>query len=78
MLRLWREQPTASRYTTSGKKITRIDIPTGARLPGQNAVYWDGRDSANDEVANGVYLYIVTVEQRGRQSTITGKMARIE
>jgi len=65
-------------YTTSGKKITRIDIPNGARLPGQNAVYWDGRDSANDEVANGVYLYIVTVEQRGRQSTITGKMARIE
>lgn len=64
-------------FTTSGKKITRLEIPREARLPGQNAVYWNGRDGANDAIANGVYLYIVTVEQQGKQSTITGKMARV-
>lgn len=65
-------------FTTSGKKIASLDIPHNARLPGQNMVYWDGRDFARDEIANGVYLYIVTVEQRGQRSTITGKLSRIE
>jgi hypothetical protein len=65
-------------FTTSGKKIASLDIPPNARFPGQNMVHWDGRDFARDEVANGVYLYIVTVEQQGKRSTVTGKMSRIE
>jgi hypothetical protein len=65
-------------FTTSGKKIASLKIPPDARLPGQNTVFWDGRDYARDEVANGVYLYIVTVEQQGKSSTVTGKMSRIK
>ncbi|NIM20509.1 MAG: hypothetical protein GTO51_09810 [Candidatus Latescibacteria bacterium] len=65
-------------FTTSGKKVARLHIPPNARLPGQNAVHWDGRDAAGDDIANGVYLYVVTVVQRGKSSTIRGKMARIE
>jgi hypothetical protein len=65
-------------FTTSGRKVARLKIPPDARLPGQNSVLWDGRDFAHDEVANGVYLYIVTVEQKGKRSTIRGKMSRIK
>jgi hypothetical protein len=36
-------------YTVSGKKVRRLDIPPGARLPGQNAVFWDGRDTAGGQ-----------------------------
>jgi hypothetical protein len=64
-------------YTTSGKKVVQLRIPPGARGPGENAVYWDGRDAAGDDVANGVYLYLVKVKQRGESSTAKGKLARI-
>ncbi len=65
-------------FTTSGRKIAHVEVPPSAKPPGQNAVYWDGRDFTGDKIANGVYLYVLTVEQRGKKSTIRGKMARIE
>ncbi len=64
-------------YTTSGKKVVRLHIPPSATGPGENAVFWDGRDAAGDDVANGVYLFLVRVKQRGESSTVKGKLARI-
>jgi flagellar hook assembly protein FlgD len=63
-------------YTTSGKKVARMEIPLGARGPGQNAVKWDGRTFSGDAVANGVYLFVVTVEQGGQTRTHQGKLVR--
>ncbi|MFH1754538.1 MAG: hypothetical protein ABIA59_02435, partial [Candidatus Latescibacterota bacterium] len=65
-------------FTSSGKKVTSIKIPPDARLPGRNMIHWDGRDLARDEIANGVYLYVMTVEQKGKRSTIRGKMSHIK
>lgn len=64
-------------YTTSGKKVVRLTIPPDAKNPGENAVFWDGRDTAGDEIANGVYLYVINVTQRGQKSILRGKLARI-
>ncbi len=65
-------------FTTSGKRVRRIPIPPDARQPGQSAVYWDGRDQAGDTIANGVYLYVIRVEQRGRGGVIEGKLAKLQ
>jgi hypothetical protein len=65
-------------FTVSGKRVRRLDIPPQARFPGQNAVFWDGRDSAGEAIANGTYLYVIRVEQRVGSTTTRGKMARIE
>jgi flagellar hook assembly protein FlgD len=71
------ESGTIDVFTVSGKKIVRLDIPRHASMPGQNAVTWDGRDAAGDNIANGVYLYVIRVKQRGQESLIRGKMAHI-
>ena len=34
--------------------------------------------SAGDEVGNGVYLFVVRVKQRGEDSILRGKLARIK
>ncbi|HET6512686.1 MAG TPA: C25 family cysteine peptidase, partial [Candidatus Kapabacteria bacterium] len=46
-------------YTISGKKIKTLK-PTMLRT-GLNSVHWDGRDEEGNEVANGTYLYRVTI-----------------
>ena len=63
-------------FTVSGKKVAHIDVPPGARAPGQNAVRWDGRTFDGDEVANGVYLFVASVEQEGRKTVQRGKLVR--
>jgi hypothetical protein len=65
-------------FTVSGKRIVRLEIPPSARVPGQNAVFWDGRDAAGGVIANGVYLYVIRVTQRGQDTTIRGKLARMK
>jgi len=65
-------------FTVSGKRVRRLDIPSSARFPGENSVFWDGRDSGGNAIANGVYLYVVKVEQRGGEALVRGKMARIQ
>jgi Arc/MetJ family transcription regulator len=65
-------------FTQSGKRVRHLDIPPGARLPGQNSVFWDGRDTAGGSLANGVYLYVIKVNQRGGSATVRGAMSKIE
>ena len=72
------ENGTIDVFTVSGKKIIRLDIPPNSRGPGQNSVYWSGRDAVGDEIANGVYLYVIRVTQRGQDTTIHGKSARMK
>lgn len=72
------ETGTIDIYTVSGKKVRRLDIPTAAKLPGQNSVFWDGRDTAGGALANGVYLYVINVHQRSGSATVRGTTHKIE
>ena len=65
-------------YTSSGKKVRRLEIPISGRLPGSNAVFWDGRDGAGDKLANGTYLYVIKVTQRGGSATVRGKLSMVQ
>jgi hypothetical protein len=46
-------------FTISGKRIRRLEE---LRDGGEEWISWDGRDAAGDEIANGTYLYVATVE----------------
>jgi len=63
-------------FTVSGKKVASLAVPPGARAPGQNAVRWNGRTFNGDEVANGTYLFVASVEQNGRKTMQRGKLVR--
>ncbi|UCG51932.1 MAG: hypothetical protein JSW58_17505, partial [Candidatus Latescibacterota bacterium] len=65
-------------FTTSGKKVAHLEVPLGARAPGQNAVRWNGRTFNGDEIANGVYLFVVSVDQGGRETIHRGKLVRVK
>lgn len=65
-------------FTVSGKKVRHLDIPPGSLLPGQNSVFWDGRDNAGGAIANGVYLYVINVRQRSGSATVRGTTNKIE
>jgi hypothetical protein len=55
-------------YTISGKKVKSIDpAELGPIYIGRNVTeyYWDGRDDFGDRLANGVYIYKVTVKMDG-------------
>jgi flagellar hook assembly protein FlgD len=64
-------------YTVSGKRVRSIEIPSTSRFPGSNAVFWDGRDGAGDQLANGTYLYVIKVKQSGGSATVRGKLSKL-
>jgi hypothetical protein len=56
-------------YTITGKQIKYFDLAsTGELHIGNNITtsFWDGTDAFGDKVANGVYLYKVTVKRSGK------------
>ena len=60
-------------FTVSGIRIWERRI---SALEGFNSIYWDGRDSAGDPIANGTYLYVLEVDFKDsfhRTETIRGK-----
>ncbi|HEX6790650.1 MAG TPA: C25 family cysteine peptidase, partial [Candidatus Krumholzibacteria bacterium] len=65
-------------FTVRGKKVRRLDIPSTARQPGQNSVFWDGRDAGGGAVGNGTYLYVINVKQRSGSATVRGSLSKIE
>ena len=65
-------------FTLSGRRIRTINQVCGA---GEAWVYWDGRDGAGDEIANGVYLYAARVVFSGVDRPpvyLRGKLVKIE
>jgi hypothetical protein len=52
------QKVTISIYTVGGRLIRRL---RGTRDINYNQVPWDGSDEQGDQVANGVYLYVVEV-----------------
>ena len=65
-------------FTLSGRRIRRLEAQ---RDGGEVWIRWDGRDAHGAEIANGVYLYVATVDFTGLERpplTLRGKLVRIE
>jgi len=41
-------------------------------------VFWDGRDGAGEAIANGTYLYVIRVNQRGGSATVRGSLSKLQ
>lgn len=63
-------------YTIAGRKIREIAVPQ-PRI-GFNRVYWDGRDADGGEVANGYYLYQLTMRTGGSTETALQKLVKVK
>jgi hypothetical protein len=64
-------------FTVSGKRVRRLEQ---VRDGGQVWIAWDGRDEVGDEVANGTYLYVATIDFVGLDRApvvLRGKLSRI-
>jgi len=61
-------------HTLSGRKIRTLE--SGLLDQGFNAVHWDGRDNFGNELANGVYIYIIHAENNtiDREETVLEKL----
>jgi hypothetical protein len=59
-------------FTVAGRLIKTIEAPT--QPAGYRQIYWDGRDEAGDQLANGVYLYKVTMKGADRRDSKYSKI----
>jgi hypothetical protein len=64
-------------FTIAGRRIKEIVLSQSQIHVGFNRVYWDGRDSDGDELANGYYFYQVTVKGGGKTETSIEKLAKL-
>ncbi|MBD3184031.1 T9SS type A sorting domain-containing protein [Candidatus Poribacteria bacterium] len=61
-------------YSMSGELVRKFDLghkPAGLYISSDRAVYWNGRNSAGEDVSSGVYFYTI---QAGDRCTYTRKM----
>lgn len=59
-------------FTVSGRNIRNIEA-RGLR-PGYQQIYWDGLDRSGDRLANGVYLYKITMNGQTHQDSQFNKI----
>ncbi len=59
-------------YTVAGRLVQELKAPVKV---GFNQIYWNGRDSDGDVMANGIYLYKVILEDASRTETSIQKLA---
>jgi hypothetical protein len=63
-------------FTVSGRRVRAIQ--ESGRLRGYNETFWDGRNDSGEEVARGVYIYQLVVDDGTSPSVLTGKCAKRE
>jgi len=61
-------------YTVSGRRVRRLE--RNFSTAGPQILYWDGRDHAGDQIANGVYIYVMKGSGvgDGHEITETGQL----
>lgn len=64
-------------FTIAGRKIKEILVPGSVLQIGFNRISWDGRDEEGDEIANGYYLYQVSLSGEGKNDTQIQKLSKI-
>lgn len=66
-------------FTLSGKKIRTIELDQSNLKIGFNKIEWNGKDEDNHIIANGVYLYKITVESiLGEKQEVIEKLAIVK
>jgi len=70
------DEVTISIYTVGGRLIRILDGTTNINY---NQVPWDGTDEQGDQVANGVYLYVIEVRSFEDETAVSdvGRMFRL-
>ncbi|MBI5239228.1 MAG: right-handed parallel beta-helix repeat-containing protein, partial [Elusimicrobia bacterium] len=63
-------------YTVSGRRVRTLQ--EAGRLRGYIETFWDGRNDSGEEVARGVYIYQLVVDDGTSPSVLTGKCAKRE
>ncbi len=62
-------------YTLTGRMIKEFNMTSAELKYDFNKIYWDGRDTDGDLIANGVYLYKVILKKGSELSQTTQKLA---
>ena len=62
-------------YTVAGRLIKEFNKSAAELNYDFNEIYWDGRDQDGDLVANGVYIYKVTMKKGDETQDATQKLA---
>ena len=65
-------------YTVAGRMIRDIRMSPSQLQLGFNSIFWDGRDQDGDEVANGTYLYRITMKSGDKTVAAVERMARVQ
>lgn len=64
-------------YTVAGRRIRDIEVSANSLRIGFNQVYWDGRDSDGDEIANGYYFYELIATHGGKTHSAIQKLVKL-
>ena len=59
-------------YTVTGRLIKEINAPAAV---GYNNIFWDGKDTDGDYLANGTYLYKFVIQGDSQTETSIQKLA---
>lgn len=62
-------------YTIAGRLIKKFNLTAADLKLNFNKIYWDCKDEDGDPVANGTYLYKVTLKDSEETISVTQKMA---
>lgn len=62
-------------YTVNGRMIKEFILTSAELKYDFNKIYWDGRDTDGDLIANGIYLYKVILRKGNESSQTTQKLA---
>lgn len=64
-------------FTVAGRLIRSMKSYASDLRIGFNRIAWDGRDNEGDEIANGVYFYILSVRAGDRTDQEKGTVAKL-
>ncbi len=64
-------------FTVAGRRIKTIHLGAGGLHIGFNKVEWDGYDDDLDRLANGVYLYRITVNDGDTKQEVIERLVKI-
>ncbi len=62
-------------FTVAGRLIREITKTASELNFDFNRIYWDGKDTDRNEIANGVYFYKIIISRDGKQQDVTQKLA---
>ena len=62
-------------FTVAGRLIKEITKTASELNFDFNRIFWDGKDTDGDYIANGTYFYKIIISRDGKQQDVTQKLA---